>query len=379
MASSDEVFIHRAVRVGIIAGLVALVLLALLWLLKSALTPLAVAFVLAYLLDPLIDRFEARGVPRGLAIGTLLLAAGAVVLAFLGFVIPVMQRELSSLAERAPGYIDALATQVLPRLEETLRVKLPHTLEEGIERLRQGDGTLPIEPLRELLSRVLGLFTGTLGTLVGLVLIPVIAYYFLLEFDHIKLRILHYVPLGYQDYVQGKAEQVDRLIAGFIRGQLLVALCLGILYSAGFLVIGIDLALVIGFAAGLLGIIPYVGNVVALVSASVLCVLEFGFGVHLAAVVGWYAAVQTLEGYVLTPRIVGRSLGLHPVTVIVALLIGGDLLGFLGLLIAVPAAAVISVFVTEILETYRASALYTGPVEAELGSAPPGEERAKGP
>jgi predicted PurR-regulated permease PerM len=153
-------------------------------------------------------------------------------------------------------------------------------------------------------------------------------------------------------------------VAGFIRGQLVVCLVLAVLYAVGFSVIGIDLALVIGLTAGLLALIPYVGGAVALVSASLMCVFQFGFGVELLMVIGWYAIVQGLEGFVLTPRIVGESLGLHPVTVIVALLVGGNLLGFLGLLVAVPAAAVIQVFAAEGLAAYRESALYTGEEEA---------------
>ena len=136
--------------------------------------------------------------------------------------------------------------------------------------------------------------------------------------------------------------------------------------------IGVDLAIGVGLLAGVLALVPYLGSAVALATASLLCVLEFGFGWHLVAVLGWYVAVQNLESFVLTPRIVGGSVGLHPAAVIVALLIGGDLFGFLGLLIAVPAAAVVKVFVDELLEVYRRSALLRGGEH----SAPPGEPAA---
>jgi predicted PurR-regulated permease PerM len=138
-----------------------------------------------------------------------------------------------------------------------------------------------------------------------------------------------------------------------------VAIVLGVLYAAGFAVIGIDLAIGVGVVSGLLAVIPYLGSLIALVSASVLCILQFGIDWHLAAVVGWYAVVQNFEGFVLTPRIVGQSVGLHPGAVIVALLIGADLFGFLGLLIAVPAAAVVKVFADELFEIYRSSSLFS--------------------
>jgi predicted PurR-regulated permease PerM len=143
---------------------------------------------------------------------------------------------------------------------------------------------------------------------------------------------------------------------------------LGVLYAGGFAVIGIDLALVIGAVAGLLAIIPYVGGIVAFGSAAGMCILQYGVGIHLGMVVGWYMLVQGLEGFVLTPRIVGQSLGMHPVIVIVALLIGGDLLGFLGLMIAVPAAAVVQVFLADIVEIYRDSGLYGGREAAADGT-----------
>ena len=130
--------------------------------------------------------------------------------------------------------------------------------------------------------------------------------------------------------------------------------------------LGIDLAIGVGLLAGVMALVPYLGNVVALGSALALCVLEFGFDWHVLGVLGWYVVVQNLEGFVLTPRIVGSSVGLHPAVVIVALLIGGDLLGFLGLLIAVPVAAVAKVFIDELLEAYRRSPLFLDPP----GSAP---------
>jgi predicted PurR-regulated permease PerM len=145
------------------------------------------------------------------------------------------------------------------------------------------------------------------------------------------------------------------------------AASLGALYATGFTIIGIDLAIGVGLVAGVLALVPYLGNAVALLTATVLCILKFGFDWHLGAVVGWYAVCQMLEGFVLTPRIVGQSVGLHPAVVIVALLIGGDLFGFLGLLIAVPGAAVVKVVVDELGDAYRRSSLFddSAPVDPE--------------
>jgi predicted PurR-regulated permease PerM len=205
---------------------------------------------------------------------------------------------------------------------------------------------------------------------VGLLVIPILAYYLLVEFDRLVHRVGQWVPHRQRAYVIEKARNTDRLISGFLRGQLLVAGILGVLYAVGFGAIGIDLAIGVGLLAGVMALVPYLGNVVAVSVASLLCVLEFGFDWHLLAVLGWYAAVQNLEGFVLTPRIVGGSVGLHPAAVIVALLIGADLFGFLGLLIAVPVAAVVKVFVDELLEAYRSSALLQGNAPDAAGLDP---------
>lgn len=359
-ADADRAFIHRAVRIAIIGAATTGAVLALLWLLAGALTPLMAAFVLAYLFDPLIDGFERRGVGRRAAIFLLLALAALALFAFAFFVLPRMQHEIVTLSGSLPGYLERALARAAPSIESWFGYTLPRSLQEGLESLHAGGFQLVLDGARGMLERSLRVVTGTVGTLVGLLVIPVIAYYLLAEFDGIKRAILGWVPRAYQGVVTEKAAVVDALVSGFVRGQLLVCLLLGLLYGAGFAAIGVDLAIGIGFASGLLAIIPYVGGAFALGSAALLCLLEWGIDVHLALVVGWYLAVQTLEGFVLVPRIVGRSVGMHPVTVIVALLIGGDLLGFLGLLVAVPLAAVAQVFLRDGLEAYRRSPLYQG-------------------
>jgi predicted PurR-regulated permease PerM len=363
-SQSDRIFIQRSVRWLIIGSATAAALLVLLWVLEAAITPLAAAFVIAYLLDPLLDRFEALRIPRALGI-FLLLAAGLVVLLAFAFVlVPRMQSELLDLSQRLPGYVETLLGSLAPLLREHFGLELPGSLREGLDTLQRAGIAPQIDTVHQLLGGALRFFGGTIGSLVGLLVVPVIAVYLLVDFDRLMKQLLDAVPRNHVDSVLRRARTVDALVAGFIRGQLVVCLVLAVLYAVGFSVIGIDLALVIGFTAGLLALIPYVGGAVALVSASLMCVFQFGFGVELLMVIGWYAIVQGLEGFVLTPRIVGESLGLHPVTVIVALLVGGNLLGFLGLIVAVPVAAVIQVFAADGLAAYRESTLYTGEEEA---------------
>jgi predicted PurR-regulated permease PerM len=356
-AERDRDFIVRVARWAIVAALVVGALGATLWVLKAALTPLAAAFVIAYLLDPLIDRFEARRVRRPFAIFLLLGLVGGGVVGLLLFVIPRLVREISALAEMMPVYLERFVGEVVPAIERRLGVELPKTIAAVLGELRGAELTV-LGTARDLLTGTLSTLTGTVGILVALLVIPILAYYLLVQFDEIVARLGRLVPPRHRDYVFAKVRTADGLVSGFLRGQVLVAACLGLLYAIGFSVIGIDLAIGVGLLAGAMAVIPYLGNVIALGSATILCVLKFGFDGHLLAVVGWYVVVQTLEGFVLTPRIVGSSVGLHPAAVIVALLIGGDLFGFLGLLIAVPAAAVVKVFADEALLAYRTSSLF---------------------
>jgi predicted PurR-regulated permease PerM len=365
-SASDRDFLARTARRAVVGGVVLLAVLALLRVLDAALTPLAAAFVIAYLLDPLIDRFEVRRVGRSIAIFLLLAIVGGGLLSALLVLLPKLLREISELAERMPGYLERLVTVVIPEIETRLGVQLPHTVEGVIAQVRAGDIPLPLDAMRSLLTRTLGAVFGTVSSLVGLFVIPILAFYLLVEFDQITARLALWIPPRQRGYVLEKAHTVDRLISGFLRGQLLVASALGVLYAVGFTVIGIDLAIGVGLLAGVLALVPYLGGAVALASASLLAILEFGIDWHLGAVVGWYAVVQMFEGFVLAPRIVGQSVGLHPAAVIVALLIGGDLFGFLGLLVAVPGAAIVKVFAEELFALYRGSALF-----AEDTTTPP--------
>jgi len=359
----DRDFIARSIRRGIIIAVAAVVALALLWLLKSALTPLAVAFVFAYLLDPLIDQFEVRRIPRRVAILFLVAISGALALVTAIFLVPKLLQEIGNLAVKLPGYLDSALAAISPQFESWFGITMPSSIREGMESFQSSGASVPLETLRRLIEQSVQSLTGTLGSLIGLLVIPVIAYYALVEFDNIKVWFLKLIPVPHQEAVETKVSMINVLVAGFIRGQLIVAVLLGILYAIGFSLIGIDMAIGIGMVAGMLGIIPYVGSAVALGLAAGLCLLQYGVDLHLLFVVGWYALIQTLEGLLLTPRIVGRSVGIHPVAVIVGLLIGGDLLGFLGLIVAVPVTAIAQVFVKELLETYRSSALYSGATE----------------
>jgi predicted PurR-regulated permease PerM len=191
-------------------------------------------------------------------------------------------------------------------------------------------------------------------------MIPVYTFYFLRDFDRMVAWVFNLVPVTWQPLVSKHARAIDTKMGQFIRGQLTLCTILAVLYSIGLIAFGrIDMALLVGVLSGALFIIPYLGTIVGVILGAVLCLLKFGIDWHLLGVVGTFGVVQLLEGTLLTPKIVGESVGLHPMVVILSLFIGGALFGFMGILLAVPATAALSVLLETVLARYRASRIYT--------------------
>ncbi|HEX2484324.1 MAG TPA: AI-2E family transporter, partial [Myxococcota bacterium] len=296
----DRDFVVRAVRQAIVIVLVGAGVFALLFVLKAALTPLAAAFVTAYLLDPLIDRLERRGLNRRGAILLVLGVLGVAVALLILYGVPGLVRETYELAQRLPAYLERLVVVGVPAFEQRFGVELPTTLEDLLGRLRGSESVL-LARLADVLTGALATLTGTVSAVVGALVVPILAYYLLADFDDLLRRSADWIPPRHRAYVVEKARTANRLISGFLRGQLTVAAVLGVLYAIGYSAIGIDLAIGVGIVGGVLSLVPYLGGAVAVVASSVLCILEFGIDWHLAATLGWYVLVQTFEGFLLTP------------------------------------------------------------------------------
>jgi predicted PurR-regulated permease PerM len=348
--------------------------------LRGVLTPIFFAFLVAYLLDPVVDRLEARGLPRAAAI-VLLLGA------FLGILGPILVvlavyvvRQVVEFAEQLPGQVERMQGPVEGWLDAH-GVVVPHTVDEALERFWEStsSGEVDAEALASRGTEVIvavGEFVlgGTasaiaIGTTVFLV--PVFAFYLLYDFDRIVAGARDLVPYRYRPFVVDVFAEIDQVLGQFIRGQLLVMTSLAVLYSLAYALVGIRLAVPIGVTAGALSFIPYVGGALALVLALLMTAIDWtGWGPVVGVVVA-YTAVQTLESFVITPKVVGDKVGLSSIWVLVALLIGGDVFGFLGVLLAVPVAAVVKIFVVRFLDWYRTTDLYAeGAPEEEVGAIP---------
>lgn len=336
---------------------------AFLWLayaVRAVTVPLLAAFLVAYVLDPVVDRFEARRVPRTVAIALLLTAA---LLLGAGFVLLAGPRLLEDLT-LVPGKLAQASERLGPWLEQHLNIAMPTSTQSLTTWLREklvgfdGDAATLLAPAGAMVTRFFGGTLSLLQALLGVFLVPVFAFYMLRDFDRIVAAANELVPPHLREGIGRRASEIDRVMGAFIRGQLIVALILATLLSLGLWAAGAPLPLLIGVVAGFANFVPYLGTTTGVLLASTLILLE-GMGLQVLLMsYGVFVIVQLLEGWVITPKIVGESVGLSPFVVIVAVLVFAQLLGFFGVLIAVPLSAVLKILLGVAIERYRASPLF---------------------
>jgi predicted PurR-regulated permease PerM len=342
-------------------GLVALAAGWLLWLLSPILAPFVCAALLGWLGDPLVDRMQARGVPRNGAVVLVFAAMTAIALLALLLLLPLLQRQLATLFASLPHYREWLVGTALPWLEAKTGLELVGWLDPSRlfqlarEHWEQAGGAAAT--LLGYLSRS---GFALLGWVANLVLLPVLTFFFLRDWDVFLERAAALVPRDHATVVARLARESGEVLGGFLRGQLLVMLILGVLYAVGLLAVGLDLGILVGLLAGLLTFVPYLGPTTVVVLGGVAALAQFGDWQHLVGVGAVFAVGQVVESYWLTPKLVGDRIGLHPVAVIFAVLAGGTLFGFLGMLLALPVAAVANVLLRYAHERYLHSRLYAG-------------------
>jgi len=349
------------VDLGILIILAALFMLV--YALSGPLTPFVVAGVFSYALSPAVNSLVKRKVPRGAAVALFvvlffLAMAGAVALAAY-----ITQVEIRALIENIPGYLITVDTRYLPVIKERLGISSNLNLQVIANQLRDKLVHMSPESMSSAAEYALSLLSGTVGffmAVLNVVLIPVLMAYILLDYERMKSALHGYLPHSYKKQILDKLGEVEKVLRDFAKGQLLVATIMGVLYSAGLWAAGVEMPVLVGMGSGMLNLVPYLGTTIGLVVAAVLVLLRFQDLMHPAMVLAVFAVVQGLEGYVITPKVVGEKLGLHPIAIFLALMVFGELLGFIGILLAVPMAAVLKVFVSGFLRDYKASKLYAG-------------------
>lgn len=336
-------------------GVAALLFLAVLWLFGPVILPFVVGMAIAYFLDPVADRLEAMGFSRAMATVIIFLVLVTVVVLAGLWIIPVLVQQATGLVQAAPRVFEQLWTFLTERFPSVMDADSP---------VRQSLASLGATIQArggELLQNVLTSAAGVLNVLVFLVVVPVVAFYMLLDWDRAVARIDDLLPRDHQPTIRRLAREVDRTLASFVRGQGTVCLILGTFYAVALMVIGLEFGLVVGLVAGLLTFIPYVGALVGGALSIGLALFQFwGDWWMIVAVAAVFQVGQLVEGNILTPKLVGSSVGLHPVWLIFALSAFGTLFGFVGMLVAVPVAAAIGVLVRFGIEQYKDGLLYRG-------------------
>jgi predicted PurR-regulated permease PerM len=328
----------------------------------QVLTPVAAALIISYLLDPVVSWLERR-LRLARWLGTLILFVVCMIVASAVFllVVPVLVREIQAFSEAVPSYMHKIRASVTPWVEESFDVQVPKSLQELATQFGaslKAVATSAVAPLGGVAGQVAqraARFFSTIGTLV---LVPIFVFYFLPKFPAILQGAESLIPRRFLGWVRETAREIDRALAAWIRGQLTVIAILVVLYSVGLSIVGIKMAVLIGTLTGLMAFIPYVGVSIGLCMALLVCLLEYTGPGQMIGVAVVYLVVQAADGLFLTPYIVGEKVGLGPVGVLLALMLGGALFGFVGVLLAVPTAAALVVVIKRALATYRDSPFY---------------------
>ncbi len=358
MAASNRAVMHRAQRWQLVAAIVAVGFL--IWLLGPVLTPFAVAAMLAYVADPLIDRLMRLGLSRTwavVAVSTLLLLGLVLALILL---LPALQQQIIEFIDSVPRYVAWYNEVAVPWLSSRLRVPMETFDPERLAGLLRENW----EKAGGVLATVLAWFSRSglalLGILINIALIPVLAFYFMRDWDHMIQAVHTLVPRAIAPTVARLAREADSTLGGFLRGQMLVMIVLGFVYGFGLMLAGVDFSLLIGLIAGLVSFVPYLGGIVFIGAGVTAALVQHGDLIHVVYVLIAFAVGQALESFVLTPWLVGDKIGMHPVAVMFAVLVGGQLFGFVGVLLALPVAAVSMVVLRYAYGHYLASSFYGG-------------------
>ena len=330
----------------------------LVYLLAPVLTPFLISLLLSYICDPMVDLLERLRLSRTMSV--VIVFTGMLFFTFAGFVVvmPALQAQITVSVEYIPKAIDWIQQWLLPRLSlyfSTEEVPFAATALQGVL-LQQWDAVGSVA--KNLMVHIGRSGQLVVGWVTYLLLIPVVTFYLLRDWDILVRNLYNLIPRSIEPAVVALTREIDAVLAEFFRGQLTVMALLGSLYVIGLWVVGLDLAFIIGLLAGVVSFVPYLGVIVGVTVAGLAALVQFQDVIHIVGVVAVFGVGQLLEGMVLSPLLVGNRIGLHPVAVIFAIMAGGQLFGFIGVLLALPVAAVIVVLLRRSKTEYQRSEFY---------------------
>ncbi|TNE41375.1 MAG: AI-2E family transporter [Alphaproteobacteria bacterium] len=353
--------LRQQVKFWVIAALAFILFL---FLLGNVLLPFVLGMAVAYFLDPVADRLEEKGLGRSTATSLIIGLFVVIVVIAIVLLVPILIDQIVGLFKRLPGYIDNIHDFVVPLINRF--VDMPDwKSEDQFKKAVSEYGGEMVKNLGTLSQNIVGGGLAVVNMVTLLVITPVVAFYLLRDWDHIVAKVDSWLPRKNAGHIRGIARDIDKVLAGFVRGQASVCLILAAYYGIALMLSGLEFGLVIGIVTGLISFIPFVGAIIGGIASVGVAIIQFYPDYVMIAVVGGIFAIgQVLEGYVLTPNLVGEKVGLHPVWVMFGLLAGGALFGFVGVLVAVPMAAVVGVLSRFAIHQYLHSPLY-GPEPPE--------------
>lgn len=328
------------------------------YVLRSVLLPFVAGIIIGYLLDPFTTKLQKAGVKnRALATVLVMLLVFIILTPALALLIGVIDEQVGRFLSAVPEYAANFAKRIEPFFIE-LQDKFPGLQADKVREYIRGNLANSMKLAGSVMQKLVSGGFALVNLLSLLLITPVVAFYMLRDWHSFLGNVDELLPEKYKDTIRNLAKQIDRILAGFIRGQLSVCVLLGTFYASGLYLVGLELGVLVGFIAGLISFIPYVGSISGFVVSMGIALAQFDSWGLIAQVVAVFMVGQFIEGNFLTPKLVGDNVGLHPVWVMFALLAGGVLLGFLGLMIAVPVAAIIGVLIRYAIEQYKESSLY---------------------
>ncbi|WP_376690521.1 AI-2E family transporter [Wenzhouxiangella sp. EGI_FJ10409] len=339
----------------------------LLWLLGPVLTPFFISVLIAYMVNPIVGWLEDRRIRRDLAVAVVFALAFLLMVVVLLIVVPVLIREIADFFGRLPGYVDAFQQNALPWIEAQLGITLD-LQSFDVERAR---GLIQeyFSNIAGAAGNVLSIMTQSGGRflvwITSMVLVPLVTFYLLRDWRLLMDTLRDILPRNVEPTVVKLTEDCDEALGGFLRGQLMVMLSLGLVYATGLWIVGLNNAIAIGMIAGLVSFVPYLGAIIGILLAGITAVIQDFSLVFLVSVGVVFVVGQLIESFVLTPKLVGDRIGLHPVLVIFAVMAGGQLFGFAGVLLALPAAAAGTVLVRFAYNNYKLSEIYKADHDTE--------------
>lgn len=323
---------------------------------SGILLPFVVAIIAAYFLNPAAARLQKIGFSRGLATASITISFFVAVIAATVMLAPIFYEQLGTFLTTVPSYITYVNKNIVPAFSNILKTIDPHAIEKAQNSIGDASG-YTIKFLGTVVTNLLNSGIAVLNILSLLFITPVVTFYMLRDWDKIINKLNSWLPPRYAEDVRGQAREIDRILAGYLRGQIHVCFIIGVFYAIALTMAGLEFSVFIGIATGLLLFIPYVGSLFGFTIGIIVAFFQFGDMQHLAIIAAIFLAGQVLEGVFITPSLVGNKVGLHPVWIMFGLLAGGAMFGFVGVLLALPVTAVIGVIVRFFIGQYSKKVL----------------------